>query len=183
MNETWIPVVDYEGLYEVSNLGNVRSLDRKIISKSGAVMIFYGKQIRKRILRGGYVSVELNKNSHGKTFNIHRLVASAFIPNPENKPQVNHINSIRTDNRVENLEWCTNSENQKYAFKFGFQNSNHRIRPVYQMDDQGKIIALFESATMAAKHLGGNQAKISACALGKRKHTVGYRWQFASSNF
>ena len=106
--EEWRPIKGYEGLYEVSNLGRVKSLERYDT---------LGRKKKEKILSSkynkyGYLRVTLYKNGIGKDFFIHRLVAEAFIPNPENKPQIDHINTIRTDNRDKNLRWVTQKENR-----------------------------------------------------------------------
>lgn len=123
MIEIWKAIGDYENMYEVSNLGNVRSLDRYITRSDNVKTFKSGKTLKPTLNYKGYCRIKLCRNG----YSIHRLVAQTFIPNPENKPQVNHINGIKTDNRVENLEWCTNQENSNHANRLGLKNPRKGI--------------------------------------------------------
>lgn len=126
MNEIWRDVVGYEGLYQVSNIGRVKSLPRNGTIKEERIL-------KPRITKNGYLYVHLRNGSISKYVKVHKMVAVAFIPNPENKPQINHINGIKTDNRVDNLEWNTASENMLHAIKLGLYTM-HR-------DNKGRIIS------------------------------------------
>jgi len=133
MTEIWKPI--FNGKYEVSSIGRIRTVFCR--NRWG----FY-KPKKERILfqhknNDGYMQVSIYTESGNlKSFRVHRLMALAFIPNPENKPQVNHLNSIRSDNRIENLEWCTNSENQIHSVKFGNYKSNNPNAKLTESDVQ-----------------------------------------------
>ena len=135
--EIWKDVVGYEGLYQVSNLGRVKSVARiiyKDFSNHPTIKSQFAKYNRGEVImqpfikKTGYYTVSLTKDHKKKTWMIHQLVAKAFIPNPENKEMINHIDCNTLNNRVENLEWCTNSENQIHAMKNGLKvdfGANH----------------------------------------------------------
>lgn len=184
MQEIWKDIQGYESIYQVSNFGNVKSL------QSG------NHHSKIKILTpicadGRYLRVTLYKQKKPKYFPVHRLVAMAFIPNPENKPQVNHINGNKKDNRVENLEWCTSSENNLHAYKSGinkgskpwlgktgFQNATSI--PVNQIDlSTGSVLATFGSMKEAGRLTGCSPAKIGKCCKGVFSQTHGYGWKYA----
>jgi len=177
--EEWRDVVNYEELYKVSNLGRLMSLGRK------RVLWHEGSYIGKpRILnpskREGYLIQVVVKNNRKKTLSVNRAVAMAFIPNPENKPEVNHDNGIRTDNREVNLIWSTKSENIRHSYdvlkRKGSNQKYIRYKNVTQINDKGEIMATFCSLYDAQKNTSICRHHISLVIRGKRKTAGGYIW-------
>lgn len=189
--EIWKPVVGYEGLYEVSNIGRVKSLERYVNDRGGF------KLLKERILkevqsRSGHLKVKLSKNSMSKLYFTHRLVAQAFIPNPDNLPVINHKDEDPINNRVENLEWCTVAYNNRYgtvrqrqAEKAHLRKHPTQYKKVYQYTKSGELIKEWESICSIQNDLGYNRGNISACCLRKpHYHTAyGYVWRFAKEGF
>lgn len=133
----WKDIPGYEGFYQVSKDGQVKSKDIIIIRKDGKPYSRKSKILKPFYDKDGYLRIELNKVGNCKKFYVHRLVAMTFLENRFNKEQVNHINAIKDDNRIENLEWCTNQENRNHAVKnklqplqFGIKNPNVKLDPV-----------------------------------------------------
>jgi hypothetical protein len=118
MEEIWKDIPEYEGLYQISNLGNVRSQHFNKMSGQKP-----GQLLKIGLMYNGYLSIQLRMGDTNKRHLVHRLIAESFISNPDNKPVINHINGIKNDNRIENLEWCTQSENVRHAIDTGLRTS------------------------------------------------------------
>ena len=160
--EIWKDIEGYEGLYQVSNKGRVKSLYK------GSERI-----LRPGIDRYGYYKIMIYKDSVRKTFKLHRLVAQAFIPNPENKPQVNHKDENKLNNCVNNLEWSTAKENSNYGSR------NERLsRKILQYSKSGDFIREWQSAVEVKRVLGIANSHIIACCKGKRKSAGGFVWGY-----
>ena len=182
--EIWKPIAGFEGHYEVSNHGRVRSLTRTIRLKGPIgqdVLRTIQGQIHKPILqKNGYLLIGLQKTpSERKYFKVHRLVALAFIPNPEHLPQVNHKDEVKTNNHVENLEWCTSKYNMHYAGRYDRAAKSNR-KPVGKYDDSGRLLATFPSAKDAAAAAGLCESSILKCCQGQKwySHAGGYIWRY-----
>lgn len=125
--EIWKDISGYEGLYQVSNLGKVRSLERIAKAKGNSYRKIPAKEIAITYGTNGYLHASLWKNNKMKFIPIHRLIAEAFIPNPQSKPCIDHINTNRTDNRIENLRWCTYQENNNNPITKDKMNKSRKI--------------------------------------------------------
>lgn len=158
--EIWKPIKGYEGLYEVSNLGRVRSLDREIIYKNGAKHIHKGKILKLQYDRYGYLYITLNNKCDTKKCTVHRLVAEAFIPNVDNKPCIDHINTIKDDNRVENLRWVTYKENMNNEL-----SKKHMRDRVFSEEWRKKI----SESNTGYKHSEEARKKMSEAHKGKKR--------------
>ena len=161
-NEEWRDVVGYEGLYQVSDQGRVKSFK-------------WNKErfLKPSMDKDGYLLVTLCTGGKPKTLKVHRLVCEAFHENPDNKPQVNHINEDKTDNRACNLEWCTCKQNVNHGSR------NERVsKPVGQYSLDGKLIKLWPSTMEAERQAGFNHGNISQVANGKYKQAYGCIWKY-----
>ena len=172
--EIWKDIKGYEGLYQVSNFGNVKSLER--YKKNHSKLQKVNEKILKATINktNGYVYVMLMKNASEKNTRVHKLVAEAFLPNEDNKPQINHIDGNKANNKVDNLEWCTCSENVTHAYKNRLANNDNQKIKIRQYDKQHNFIAEFDSLLKAAKELKISIGNISMCINNKRKTANGY---------
>lgn len=178
MEEIWKDIENYEGLYQVSNLGRIKSFPRRY-SRNKAPII-----MKQRIDHKGYLQLSLCKNGKEQNKKVHRLVAQGFIPNPNNLPQINHIDGVKTNNNVSNLEWCDNSYNQLHANRMGL--NKHRLervkevcnKPVAQLTLNDDLLNKYISLREASEKTGCNYKSMSACASGKTKSSGGYKWKY-----
>lgn len=185
MQEIWKDIPNYENLYQISNLGNVRSLcfGARNVKKSNVVKLL--KSSKSNL---GYYKIQLYKDGKSKMFYIHRLVALLFINNPDNKTQVNHIDGNKANNAVDNLEWVTPKENISHAIDNGLfyyapmkgkkGKSNPTSKTIHQYDLNGNFIAEYCGISEAARILNINASCISLALLGKHKTCKGYVWKY-----
>ena len=197
--EVWKNIQGFENLYQVSNLGRVKRLNSFVKCKNGKI-----KKIKERILkpqsyRNGYQFYSLCKNSISKGYTAHRLVALAFIPNPKNKKEVNHINEDKTDNHVDNLQWMTHKENINHgtAIKRRVENSNFKgennpmfgrrdflnklSKPVLQFTIDNIFIKEYPSLACVVRETGFNECAIRANISGRSSHSRGFIWKYKNN--
>lgn len=175
-----------KGVYMVSNIGRIKSIPRKH-RKTELVL-------KQNLDKHGYYNIKLIIHSNQKSFLVHRLKAMAFIPNPQNKPEVNHIDGVKTNNGYnsdgkDNLEWATRSENQCHAYKYGLTKASRPMlgkfnydcqnsKPVIQLSLDGNMIMEYGSAREVTRKTGIHYSCISKCCIGSRNSTGGFMWKF-----
>lgn len=183
MEENWEPIKGFKGYYEVSNLGRVRSVDRKIEQHFMYKTIkktLKGKLIAPHIRHDGYPIVALYKEHKRYEYAVHRLVALTFVPNPENKPEVDHINTIRTDARAFNLRWVNRSENNRNPItnkRMSEASKGRGSKSVVQYDKLGNFIAEYPSIRAASKATGFNVTTLTHNLQGKHINPK-YNWKY-----
>lgn len=171
--EIWLPLVGYEVYYKVSTCGKIKSLDRYIWTERKVRESTYKLKkealMKPSINRNGYICVTLCGDTKPyKRVLIHRLIAITHIPNPENKPCVNHINGIKTDNRVENLEWCTHSENTQHGFDTGLMYCR-TTKSVHLYNLEGDFLKEYISGGECARDIGTVKENVNQAAVSGRK--------------
>lgn len=192
--ELWKDIKNYEGLYQISNYGRVKALEKSVWT--GKYFKYYPEIILKLTSdKDGYLCITLHKDGKAKSFKVHRLVAEAFIPNPDNKPTVNHKNGDKTKNYVDNLEWMTNKENTAHARRTGLMKENQYGKNNYMYGKYGKdnpnsisviqidkntnnVIKEFYSIIDAQREININATHIIDVCKGRRKTAGGYKWKY-----
>ena len=188
MEEIWKDIEGYEGLYQVSNMGRVRSLDHYTYRKFNfgvcKEMFYKGKILKPIIDKDGYELVNFGRGNKQFMHKVHRLVAKAFIPKVEGKKQVNHKDGNKRNNRVENLEWCDNSENQLHSIHvLGHKNPTPESFIKKQLEQRKKVVCVelnkkFDSCKEASLWLGLNRSAVCRTLKGFTKTTGGYHWRY-----
>lgn len=181
-NETWLDIIDYEGLYQISNFGRVKRLEKYIQRKIGSCIV---PEIIKKIQKctNEYLMIGLRKNKKTKIKLIHILVAKAFIENPKNKPQVNHINGNKQDNSTINLEWVTHSENAYHAYRVLYRKVVCNPNKGKDNKSSKKVLCLnngiiYHSAGEAARELNTHQSNISKICRGVYPSHKGLKFKY-----
>lgn len=167
-DEIWKDIPGYEGLYVVSSFGRIKSINYHNTGCS---------RIMRQTKRNGYLSVGLFKGGKQKMFLAHRLVALVFIPNPHNLPQVNHKDEDKTNNCVENLEWCDASYNRNFG-TCNQRAAKTKSKSILQYDLEGNLVREWSSISEINRELGYHTSHISACARGMLNTMYGYKWKY-----
>lgn len=181
MEEIWKDIPEYEGLYQASNLGRIRSVNR--IDNCNRPRV--GKILKFIKSNSGYFQVHFSKNGGTRVLLVHRLIAKAFLENPNNYSCVNHIDGNKLNNNVDNLEWCTQSHNVNESYKLGLQErqygkDNFRSKKVNQYGLDGNFIKTWDSFMDIERALGFNHANLQKVCCGKYQTSYGYVWRYAN---
>ena len=173
-NKIFYDVPGYEGYYEINRAGEVYSIERSYIGGYGAICHIPRRKKALVKCANGYFGVGLHKEGNSKVIPIHRILAETFIENPNNFNFVNHKDGNKENNNLENLEWCTQSENISHSYRTGL---NGHVKKIVCVETGEHFYSEGDAARSIGKKNG--QSAISACALGKRRSAYGYHWKFA----
>lgn len=184
MIEEWKDIRGYEGFYQISSLGHVRNLAIYSFKYNRVIQRKYPRFLRQETTRDGYKRVVLSLYGKKKKYSVHRLVASAFIDNPNNYPEVNHKDECTDNNRVENLEWCTAKFNSNYGtlpqrIKERLLKNHPTAKVVNQYDMDGRLLNTYPSARKASEDFNVSPSMIERACRGQAKTAAGYRWSYA----
>jgi hypothetical protein len=174
MKETWKDIECYEGFYQVSNYGRVRSLTRTFARSDGKVKTFQERVLKQGTNPNGYRYVNLSMGSKTYSARVHKLVAQAFLINPKSLPCINHKDEDKQNNAVGNLEWCTYQYNNTYNNK-----QRCRMTKILQLSKSGELIKAYESVAKAEIEVFGKRSNVSACCSGRINSCGGYVWKYA----
>lgn len=176
----WKDFPDFEGLYQACTDGQVRSVDHNTMGKDGEIHHIKGRILKPSTDKDGYLYVILLKNNIRYTKKIHKIIATTFIPNPNNLPVINHKNEIKDDNRVENLEWCTVQYNSNYGtVRDRIREKKHATMgiPIVQLTVNGDVVKIWKSAAIASD-FGYSRSCINSCLKGRNKTHKGFKWMY-----
>jgi len=178
--EKWKDIKGYEGIYQVSDKGNVKSLERIVTEKNGKTKKLKERTLKPVINNNGYCELILHKNKKYKHYRVHRLVAEAFIENPNNYPIINHKDGNRRNNIKENIEWCTYKYNYNYDKKE--KPCWYKGKRIDQYDENMEYIKTYNSLYEIEKEYNVSRTAIRFCCLGKNKTCRGYIWRYADED-
>lgn len=188
MNEQWKDIPSYEGCFQISNMGNIRSLDRIINSNHGTKRKNKGRVLKIQKDRQGYEKICLQCNNNQQTFKVHRLVAMAFLENKENKKTVNHINGIKNDNRLENLEWATYSENMQHSYDAGLRKNSSLFKKIRCVELDIETNSIIEMAYILEKEYDIKRKNVNTIAtnisnnlIRRSKSAYGYTFKYVEN--
>jgi len=175
--EVWKGVKGWEDRYQVSNCGRVKSLERVTVYKNGRKRKFPSKILNPGIESSGYRIAILQNGIKKKSVRVHRLVAEAFLDNPNNYPEVNHKDENKLNNHISNLEWMTFKENINYGTGIE-RRAKKGGKPIAKLDMEGNVLKVYSSVTEAEEVDGYNRSNTSNAAKGNLKQAYGYKWEY-----